>query len=583
MLKDILSKFLCFLFLLLIGALFISKNIYAVLEFSSDYTITYNIGPRGDAEVNQKVTLKNNFSNIYPKSYHIKTSGNKAQNIRASDSQGNIIDEIIQQEEETLIKLNFNEKSVGKNEELTFNVKYKLPQLAEKQGQVWRLNIPSLNNYEEINNLQLKTNVPPQFGTLSYSSIKPYKKDGNSLTFRKNQLGDNGISLVFGEFQLFDFKLSYYLKNRNTEKGQQKVPIPHDTNYQTVILDKIDPRPEKIISDEDNNWLAIYTLSPNEKKNILITGQAKIFAQPKQNINSKNDFSAYLKEDQYWPVKNKTFQSLASKFNNVTDIYNFVVNHLDYNYETLGDNKRLGAQAAYQKQSGVCTEFSDLFVTLARAKGIPARELEGFAFTNNKEIISLSADNDVLHSWPEYWDENQKQWIQVDPTWTKTTDGLDFIKNFDLGHFVFVTHGQSSTSPAPPGFYKTKSSQKNVEVDFATEILPSHEITLEPKIKQNKQNPVIIIKNKSLTASNLIQVQLLGWSGEKDLKQQINKIPPLGQASFKISPPSFWKRLLSNPKYKIIINGKNYELKWEKNSPPLKLQIKRLFANLLQK
>ncbi|NCC70435.1 hypothetical protein EOM09_02540, partial [bacterium] len=36
--------------------------------------------------------------------------------------------------------------------------------------------------------------------------------------------------------------------------------------------------------------------------------------------------------------------------------------------------------------SSICTDFTDLFITLARAKGIPAREVQGFAYTNNSKI-----------------------------------------------------------------------------------------------------------------------------------------------------------------------------------------------------
>ncbi len=584
MFKNILANFI---FVLSINLIFLPKPIYANLEFTTDHNIVYDIGPRGDAQVIQQISLKNNFSNIYPKNYHLQISGNKIQNIHAEDNQGNIIEEIRQESEDNLIILKFNEKSVGKNEKLTFNVKYQIPQLAEKQGQVWRLNIPSLNSLKEINTLQIKIKVPSHFGGLAYSSIKPYKKETQEkqvLTFLKNQLNEKGISLVFGEFQLFDFKLNYYLENPSSKNSQEKIPLPHNTNYQTIIFNKISPRPQKIIIDKDSNWLALYALSPKESKNITISGQAKIFAEPKETETDKTELSAYLKEDEYWQVNDPDFQKLVTKFNNISDIYDFVVNHLDYQYEQLNNNKRKGAKAAYESQSGVCTEFSDLFVTLARAKGIPARELEGFAFTDNKEIISLSANNDVLHSWAEYWNENENQWVPVDPTWTKTTDGLDFIKSFDLGHFVFVTHGQSSTYPRPPGFYKTSSSQKNIEVDFATDILPAPQTKIKPQLKIDSSKTEIVVKNESFIATNQFQLKLLGWSGNKNQTKIINSLAPLGEESIKIDSPGFWKKLFTNPKYKIEIKEQKYELDWyKKGTSYFKLQIKRLFANLLQK
>ncbi len=587
MLKNILSNLFC---LFLIGLILPAKPVFASLEFTSNYKITYHIGPRGDAKVNQEISLKNNFSNIYPKSYYLEISGNEVKKIQAEDSQGSIIQDVERKAENTLIKLQFNDKSVGKNEKLFFNVSYEIPQLAKKQGQIWHLNIPSLSNFEEINDLELIIEVPANFGSLAYSSINPYKteqKETQILTFLKSQLDDKSISLIFGKFQLFDFELKYFLQNTSAiNPSEEKIPLPHNTNYQTVVLSQISPEPQKIIKDKDNNWLAIYSLLPNEAKNILITGQAKIYADPQKTIKTdQTDFSIYLEEDQFWPVKNSIFQNLATEFNNVTEIYNFVVNHLDYDYETLGNTKRKGALAAYQSQSGVCTEFSDLFVTLARAKGIPARELQGFAFTNNKEIVSLSADNDVLHSWAEYWDKNENRWIPVDPTWTKTTGGLDFIKGFDLGHFVFVTHGQSSINPNPPGFYKTDNSQKNVNVDFATDILPSPELKITPELVQNPSNPIIKVKNTSLAAVNQLNIKLSGWSGSNQEKITVDSLPPYGETEIEVTSPKFWQKIFTSPKYEIEINQEKYQLEWGNNNPigSLKLQIKRVFANLLKR
>jgi transglutaminase-like putative cysteine protease len=58
------------------------------------------------------------------------------------------------------------------------------------------------------------------------------------------------------------------------------------------------------------------------------------------------------------------------------NIYKFVTNNLSYNYYRVKpDVERLGAKDALANpDEAICTEFTDLFITLARSAGIPARE-----------------------------------------------------------------------------------------------------------------------------------------------------------------------------------------------------------------
>ena len=98
-------------------------------------------------------------------------------------------------------------------------------------------------------------------------------------------------------------------------------------------------------------------------------------------------------------------------------------------------------------------EFTDLFIALVRAAGIPARELDGYAHTSNTALRPLTLTKDILHAWPEYWDD-RRGWVMVDPTWENTTGGVDYFNKFDLNHFVFAVKGSSSEMPVPAGSYK---------------------------------------------------------------------------------------------------------------------------------
>lgn len=61
-------------------------------------------------------------------------------------------------------------------------------------------------------------------------------------------------------------------------------------------------------------------------------------------------------------------------------------------------------------RTGDCTEHSQLFVTLAHAAGLPAREVSGFVYGGNHRTPSLGG-----HAWVEVLIDGQ--WIGMDPTW----------------------------------------------------------------------------------------------------------------------------------------------------------------------
>lgn len=77
------------------------------------------------------------------------------------------------------------------------------------------------------------------------------------------------------------------------------------------------------------------------------------------------------------------------------------------NYTGLGNGAK-GASRALAERSGDCTEFSDLFVALCRARGIPARTCDG--------ILALPPrpGDTVKHSWAEVHLPDLG-WVRLDP------------------------------------------------------------------------------------------------------------------------------------------------------------------------
>lgn len=63
-------------------------------------------------------------------------------------------------------------------------------------------------------------------------------------------------------------------------------------------------------------------------------------------------------------------------------------------------------------RTGDCTEHSQLFITLARALGLPARDATGYVYSGDNSAPSLGG-----HAWVEAFIDGR--WVGLDPTWAE--------------------------------------------------------------------------------------------------------------------------------------------------------------------
>ena len=544
----ILDMFFILLFFLSSLSFLFSSSTYATSDFTIDENIEYLINQSGQATVTHLINITNNFSQIYPKEYQIQITGFPLNDLSATDDQGNILQDFSTQGDLSQIKLKFNNAKVGKNQSTSFKLIYRISELAKHKGKTWEISLPQLTD-SALNSTQINIKTPPDFGSLSFSSTPVKFEEGqnqNTISFQNNS--HDKILIILGEYQLFNFELNYFLKNTTTGTIESEIAIIPDTYSQSVYYQSISPPPLTIRIDPDGNWLAKYRLSSQEELNIVAKGQVKTGLHLPSKISN---FDNYLQDQTFWPVSDTQIQDIAQKLSNPRTIYDYVANTLNYNYERLNASGRLGAIAAIiDPNNSLCTEFTDLFVTLARAKGIPSREIEGFAYSNNPKIKPVSLQNDVLHAWPEFYDQNTKEWRAVDPTWGKTTNGIDYFDDLDLNHITFVTHGINSQNPLPPGSYKNDTSTKSIYIDFATEEVIDDIIPPTAAFKKNR----LVLNNQTPNSQKNLSVSI----PVLNFNQSLDNILPY--SSLEISTPkiSFLKTL--SPKYqKITIIIKNNE------------------------
>lgn len=459
-----------FLFFIVFFCLFsVSKRtIYADENFGVSSNVTYTVNQSGTTHVNFAETLKNTTDKYYATSYTVHVGFQNINNVVALDSDGAIVPSVKKAADGQDITVVFNKKAIGLGQSLPFQLSFDTPDVASLNGTIWEVNIPGLSNSADFDDFTVHVVVPTYFGNPTI--IKPDVGDG-SLTFTKDQLGTSGISLAFGDKQVYATHLTYHLQNTQVLPVRTEIALPPDTTYQHVQIDTISPKPTNVTMDTDGNWLAQYQLAPSQILTVTVNGKVYVSLTPKKQTLSSVERTQFSQQNTYWQTKDPKIQELAKQLRTPQAIYHYVVKTLSYNFARISDTQvRLGAVGVLQHpDQAVCLEFTDLFIAIARAAGIPARELDGYAYTQNTTQRPLSLQKEVLHAWPEYYDDTSGTWIMVDPTWENTTGGVDYFHTFDFDHLTFVIKGVSSTYPVPAGGYKLEGQEnvKDIDVTFS--------------------------------------------------------------------------------------------------------------------
>lgn len=457
----------CLTGLMLVFALAVVPQASASGEFQADYDVQYAIAPTGKTIVTQRVTLTNNLANFYPQEYTLLLDSDKIHNVIAYDDGGIITPVISVKDGKTSIALTFNVKAIGLGKTLPFSLRYEHNGVASKNGSIWEVYIPGVVNDPDIGDYTVSLAVPPTFGPAAYLSPLP----ANGRSWSKEQMIRGGIAGAYGSAQNFDLSLSYTLSNSGITPVFQDIALPPETAYQKVTIRSLDPSPLTVHADGDGNWLARYQVNPRQSLAVTAKATVSTYLSPRKDFPPAADTKAStLKEDRYWQTKDPSIVKLASQYDTPRKIYDYVSTALRYDYSKInGPAPRMGAIDALKEPSkAVCMEFTDLFIAIARAAGIQARRVVGYAYTNNPKLRPLSLVSDVLHAWPEYYDAESRVWVPVDPTWANTTGGVDYFTKLDFNHITFAINGADSVTPYPAGYYHASDAPgRDVSVEFS--------------------------------------------------------------------------------------------------------------------
>lgn len=114
----------------------------------------------------------------------------------------------------------------------------------------------------------------------------------------------------------------------------------------------------------------------------------------------------------------------------VFKIADWVNSNIEYDLSTVNSEANLASSVVLDQRSGVCDEMSNLFISMVRSLGIPARSVSGISYTSSE----LFDEPWGSHAWTEVYFPGHG-WVPFDPTYNqlgyvdashiKLDDGID--------------------------------------------------------------------------------------------------------------------------------------------------------------
>ncbi len=471
------------IFLLTILSSLLANNIYAQeAEFDTTYNIEYSVDNSLEVSVKENIAIINQNASAVPSSFIETITNISVYGIKVYDSKDKeITPEIEEKDKSLIIKIPIENPAVGKDKKTQITLSYKTRDLAQKTGRILNITVPKapVSSYMQEYNVSLK--IPKDFGPQISITPKPVQEkmeeEGYVLLYNKQTLEQYGISASFGDYQIFDFEIGDELQNSSVfSKNMELVLPPLIKDYQEISITEVTPKPLRLIKDIDGNVLAIFRIAGKSSLAVKATGKAKIYTK-KIDPTLENSLTTlpgevkkYLAPNNFWQTKDSAVENLKSQTDTALKVYTYLTKNIAYDFESATQgkiNQRKGGVQTLTDRKGLCLDFTDAFITLARANGIPAREINGYAYTKDQKTTPapLGATPDsALHAWAQYY-HLKYGWVSVDSTWGATS-GLDYFSKLDNNHLAFVIKGVNPQSPKPPA---------TIKVDFSAEDFFTHD------------------------------------------------------------------------------------------------------------
>jgi len=221
-----------------------------------------------------------------------------------------------------------------------------------------------------------------------------------------------------GVAKAVEMKMQYKVSAPNkTYRAKFVLLIPETLPHRQKVISKEWILPPTKIHQKDGGTYAEWILD-KPKGDIDIGCIIKMEIYPfdysrlnRDLANKGDNLKKYLISEKFIESEAKVIMELAEKSAPkkskggilMHSIFNSTINSLDkYKFS----NEPKGALGALKLRGGDCTDYTDLFVALCRARGLPARHVHG--------ILASGFSDTPKHSWAEVYIPHNG-WVRLDP------------------------------------------------------------------------------------------------------------------------------------------------------------------------
>jgi hypothetical protein len=294
---------------------------------------------------------------------------------------------------------------------------------------------------------------------LLVSSICPLEANARSLP-RQRRRQQTSPSRKATPKNIVEFDLLYDLSALGkTHRVSLIVVLPRSIrDRQKIRRIKYSPKPSRIFSKNGNRYAEFVFTNPEKKTEIKISVKAELYrydlltaTEKRRNIFVENQqYPEFLKPEKKIEKDNSRIQEIAESIEGQTEtdvvknVYDYVIDNTEYVLHRRSD---WGAAKALREGKGDCSEYSDLFVALCRAKNIPARVVTGY---------TVQVDTDLSkHNWVEVY-LHDYGWVPFDPASGDIKNSFLRSRAFSTLSpvYIYFSHIRNDDVLHNYGFYK---------------------------------------------------------------------------------------------------------------------------------
>lgn len=254
--------------------------------------------------------------------------------------------------------------------------------------------------------------------------VSPGASSGRLLQKRKKESRPSARK-TSTKNHIVDFDLSFdFSVPGETDRINLTVVLPKTIpDRQKILYTHYSPKPSRVFNKNGNRYAEFVFDKPGKRINIDINIKAQLYRcdletaksnlipaelwkrNHRKNNSNNSKLADFLKNEKYLEKSHDDIRNIAGDIEGRTEeeivkkIFDYVIDNMEY---IKHGRREWGAVMALHKGKGDCSEYSDLFVALCRAKKIPARIITGYLI--QPDLTSIK------HNWAEVY-LNDYGWV----------------------------------------------------------------------------------------------------------------------------------------------------------------------------